>query len=227
MIMEAYILFGNRTTAEFAMLPPTERRDIFCQYLRQDDPVIVEESEVFGCMNRRMPAGAILRQEFFVGQDTIGKQLVKEATETYYGENDFYVRLHWLCEFKTDDLADGFTPVTIPPLVHKTITVEAELHDESHLATEDIEYDGGTLAQWTEKRFQDLFLFSNAERIVLVLRGDGAVDGSDPATQRTIQDITPVVKELIRTFGGRFSIEKRLYADQYASQSLGRYWQTE
>lgn len=52
-----------------------------------------------------------------MGSDATGKQLVKEARELFYGENDFFVRLHWLCEFLVDRLGDYTTGIAIAPLV--------------------------------------------------------------------------------------------------------------
>ncbi|KAH7154766.1 hypothetical protein DER46DRAFT_688861 [Fusarium sp. MPI-SDFR-AT-0072] len=47
-------------------------------------------------LNPDIADGVLLRQQHFMGKDEVGKQLVKEAYDVYYGENHFNMRLHWL-----------------------------------------------------------------------------------------------------------------------------------
>jgi hypothetical protein len=48
-------------------------------------------------------AGAfMLRQEYFTGDDDVGRQLVDEARDIYYGQNWFKVDSNLLCEFMSD-----------------------------------------------------------------------------------------------------------------------------
>jgi hypothetical protein len=65
-----------------------------------------------------------------MGEDEIGKQLVKEAREFYYAANTSTVRSHWLCELVRDTLADG-EPLAIEPLVRRImVRVDVEhIHD--------------------------------------------------------------------------------------------------
>ncbi|KAJ9419385.1 hypothetical protein QL093DRAFT_2362343 [Fusarium oxysporum] len=112
-------MLGGRTVPQFASLSPLKRRDLFRQYLADDD----------GSLNAKIADGVLLRQQHFMGKDETGKQLVKEASDVYYGENHFNVRLHWLCEFMTDTFGDYKIKVPIVPLIKDSITVIIDLYD--------------------------------------------------------------------------------------------------
>ena len=174
-------------------------------------------------MNPKIAEGVRLRQEYFMGDDDVGKQLVKEATETYYGENSFVVRCHWLGEFMTDTLADSVTPIRIAPLVRGTITVHADV--KSHVVSSNIDQNMLGLCVWKRGRLEALSQFVNASYVTLVLLGEGPWNGSDPATQQVLQDIAPVVKRLLRTFGHRFGIIKKSLTQPDRFESFSSYWQ--
>ncbi|KAF4469666.1 hypothetical protein FALBO_3435 [Fusarium albosuccineum] len=176
----------------------------------------------------------------------MGKQVVEEAREVYYGENEFVVRLYWLCEFRCDHYDLDTPPVPIAPLVRRVI-VETGLHDGSDWEDDEednplyphdgigegddgigdpnrIRPSGNIVARRTRKRLEDLFLFINADKITLVLRGDGPLEGSDPATRQTIADISVTVQHLIDFFGNRFDIEKCPPQKPRPTRSLLSYW---
>ncbi|KAG6989586.1 hypothetical protein FOFC_16024 [Fusarium oxysporum] len=181
-----------------------------------------------------------------MGEDETGKQLMKEASDVYYGENHFNVRLHWLREFMTDTLGDYKTKVPVAPLIKDSITVLVDSYDaldDFYLHEEGCDSDSGIddpksvhyrhgtgeAARWTQKRLQDIFLFTNAQHITLVLYGRGVLDGSDLATHQIIKDISYVVKLLIEKFGDRFTIKKMIsrgddYEGNYPSRSIRSYW---
>ncbi|KAG5767477.1 hypothetical protein H9Q73_014206 [Fusarium xylarioides] len=147
--------------------------------------------------------GVLLLQQLFMGKDEKGKQMMKEAREVHYGENEFWVRLHWLCEFRCDQYDFG-TVQPIAPLVRRLV-VETDLHDgydsendnddspfyphdgigegEDNIDPSHVRPSGGIVARRTRKRLEELFLFTNAEEITLVLRGGGLPDGSDVETR--------------------------------------------
>ncbi|RTE68558.1 hypothetical protein BHE90_017066 [Fusarium euwallaceae] len=238
-------MLHGQTVAQFLQLPLTERKSILCQHLVQPEPVIIEEGDDDNELNPKIPDGVLLLQPLFVGKGAMGKQVVKEAREVHYGENKFYVKLHWLCEFQCDQYDLDTPAVPIAPLV-RYIVVETGLHDGSDWENDEednpfyphdgigeeeksnspdrIQPSGDIVARRTRKRLEDLFLFTNAEKITLVLRGDGPLDGSDPATRQTIADISVTVKRLIDSFGNRFSIEKRPLGKSRPTRSLLSYW---
>lgn len=88
----------------------------------------------------------MLRQEYIVGSDEAGKQIVQEARRFYYTQNTFTVQSYWLCEFVTNTLADR-KPMQIEPLVRKIMVVVNLKHidgddpitdiDESELEAQD------------------------------------------------------------------------------------------
>lgn len=140
-------MLGSRSPAQFAGLPPYERKAIFRRCLTQDRPVIIVEGDDDDEMNPDIAESVILRQQYFMGSDGIGKQLVKEAREMYYGENHFIVPLYWLGEFVIDSLEDFSTQLNIASLVG-TITVEANVRDiyDNELYTFDTEGDPKNVA---------------------------------------------------------------------------------
>ncbi|OAQ57502.1 hypothetical protein VFPFJ_11747 [Purpureocillium lilacinum] len=215
-------LLGGRTIAAFARLPDDKRKATFRRRLVQPTPVIIEEGDDDDFMNPKIADGVRLRQEYFMGDDDVGRQLVKEATETYYGENSFVVRCHWLGEFMADSLADSITPVRIAPLVRGTITIHADVR--SHVGSANA--DGGILemCQWRRDRLEKLYDFVNASHIHFVLFGEGPLDGSDPRTQRLLKDIAPVIKRLLAKFGERFDIIRKSSTTSPRFQSLRPYW---
>jgi hypothetical protein len=239
-------MLHDRTVAQFSELALVERKSIFRQHLVQHDRVIIEEGDDTNEMNPDIADGILLLQQFYMGEDEIGKQMVKEAREVYYGENEFLVRLHWLCEFRWDGLGDFNAPkLSIAPLV-RSIIVEAALHDgydseddaddDSTYSDDDVDDEEGSedpsrirasrgnVARRTRRRLEDLFLFTNAEKITLVLRGDGPLNGSDPTTRQAIADISVTVKRLIDFFGNRFTIEKWPTGKPRPTCSLLSYW---
>ncbi|KAL9563868.1 hypothetical protein ACKAV7_011903 [Fusarium commune] len=142
-------------------------------------PVLIDEADDDNSLNPDIADGVLLRQQHFMGKDEVGKQLVKEAYDVYYGENHFNMRLHWLCEFIIDTLSDYETKVHVAPLIKDSITVIVDSYDalddvylhedgcDSDSGIDDpgsVHYRHGTAkaARWTQKRLQDIFLFMNA-----------------------------------------------------------------
>ncbi|KAF9771587.1 hypothetical protein IL306_010767 [Fusarium sp. DS 682] len=240
-------MLHGRTVEEFSRLPLKERKSVFHEHLVQHQRVIIEEGDDDNMMNPRIADGVLLLQQTFMGKDEKGKQMVKEAREVHYGENEFLVRLHWLCEFRCDQYDFDTAPLPIAPLVRRLI-VETDLHDgcdwendtednpfyphdgigdgEENIDPNHIRPSGDIVARRTRKRLEDFFLFTNAEKITLVLSGDGPLDGSDVATRQTIADISVTVKRLIEFFGNRFAIEKWSLNKSRSTRSLLSYWNT-
>ncbi|KAJ3455209.1 hypothetical protein MRS44_013809 [Fusarium solani] len=121
-------MLHDQTVAQFLQLPLTERKSILRQHLVQPEPVIIEEGDDDNALNPNISDGVLLLQPLFVGKGAMGKQVVKEAREVHYGENKFWVRLHWLCEFQCDQYDLDAPPAPIAPLV-RHIIVETGLHD--------------------------------------------------------------------------------------------------
>ncbi|KAG7402838.1 hypothetical protein Forpe1208_v016712 [Fusarium oxysporum f. sp. rapae] len=238
-------MLQGRTVEEFSQLPLVRRKSIFGQYLVQPQRVIIEEGDDGHEMNPAIANGVLLLQQLFMGEDGKGKQMVKEAREVYYGENEFLVRLHWLCEFQCDQYDIDTGPVPIAPLVRRLVVV-TNLHDkydweddtednpcypcdgigdgEGNMDPNHIRPSGDIVARRTRKRLEELFLFINAEEITLVLRGGGPPDGSDAATRQTIADISVTVKRLIEFFGNRFAIQKWPDSRSRPTRNLVSYW---
>ena len=106
---EVRALLGGWTVAQFGRLPADKRKAIYRRHLVQDELVMIDDCEDEDFANPQISEEVRLRQQYFMGDDDIGKKLVKEATETYYGENEFYVRLYWLREFLVNT-----SPISIP-----------------------------------------------------------------------------------------------------------------
>lgn len=62
--------------------------------MKEDDYVQIEEGDDDDFFNEEIAQGALLQQEYVIGEDETRKQLVKEAREIYYRENTFTVRSH-------------------------------------------------------------------------------------------------------------------------------------
>lgn len=241
-------MLDGRTVEKFSQLPLIERKSIFNEHLVQPQRVIIEEGDDGHEMNPAIADGVLLLQQLFMGKDETGRQMTKEAREVHYGENEFLVRLHWLCEFQYDQYDLDTEPLPIAPLVRRLI-VEMNLHDaydweddtednphypgdgigddngeEGSQDSDGIRPSGNIVARRSRKRLEDLFLFTNADKITLVLRGDGPLDGSDIATRQTIADISTTVKRLINSFGNRFAIEKWSPNKSRSTRSLLSYW---
>jgi hypothetical protein len=82
--------------------------------IRKDDPRIAD--------------GVMLWQEYFMGDDDVGRQLVDEASDIYYGQNWLKVDSHLLCEFMSDYFRDGI-PIPIESQV-RIITMGVNIHDQ-------------------------------------------------------------------------------------------------
>lgn len=199
-------MLGGKTPAQFMKLPKESRNEVFRRHLVQEDYVQIEEGDEEDFFNPKLADGVLLRQEYFMGNDEVGKQLVEEAREIYYAENTFTVRSHWLCEFVRDTLADG-KPIAIEPLVRRImVQVDTEhIHDK-----DDFTYmpKGETEKSWVVRDLRQLLNFTNAEWIGIEVRGGGALDGSDLRTQQKIEEMSGIVKKLIDQFGEAFTIGK-------------------
>lgn len=223
-------MLGAKLPSEFIKLPIGKRQEIFRRYLvKEDDYVHIEEGDDDDFFNEEIAEGALLRQEYFMGDDEAGKQLVKEARQIYYGENTFTVRSHWLCEFICDTLADG-KPMAIEPLVRRIIVrVDVEhIHDMDDFTSmsEDEAEGGETEKSWVVRDLRRLLKFTNAELICIEVRGGGALDGSDLRTQQKIEEMSGIVKKLIMQFGESFTIRKMMRRNdgQWTSHDMRSYW---
>ncbi|KAH7231092.1 hypothetical protein BKA59DRAFT_550010 [Fusarium tricinctum] len=84
-------MLQGRTVEEFSRLPLVQRKSIFGQHLVQPQRVVIEEGDDgHDIMNPAIANGVLLLQQLFMGKDEKGKQMVKEAREVYYGENEFW-----------------------------------------------------------------------------------------------------------------------------------------
>lgn len=201
-------MLGGKTPSEFMKLPIEERENILRGYLVTDDDVQIEEGDDFGLFNKEIATGSLLRQEYFMGEDEAGKQLVKEARQIYYRENTFSVRSHWLCEFICDTLADG-KPIAIESLVQRII-VRVDVEDIYDMDDDMVDFmpEGEKEKSWVVRDLRQLLEFTNAEFIRIEVFGRGALDGSDPQTQEKIKEMSGIVKTLIEQFGEKLTIRK-------------------
>ena len=152
-------MLGTRTPAQFSKLPAERRKAVFRSHLVQGGYVQIEEGDDDDFFNEDIADGALLRQEYVMGSDDTGKQLVKEAREIYYAENTFTVRSHWLCEFVRDTLVDG-KPMAIEPLVRRImVRVDVEhIHDMDNF---DYMPEGETEKGWVVRDLRQLLAFTN------------------------------------------------------------------
>jgi hypothetical protein len=101
--------------------------------------VQIEEDNSDDFYNPELARGVLFRQEYAVSEDEVEKQIAKEARATYYGQNTFTVRSHWLAEFIWDTLANG-KPVRIEGLIWKIMVkvdvVNAWAEDDEDLVTD-------------------------------------------------------------------------------------------
>src|SRR6266480_7151586 len=89
-------MLGGLTPAEFVELPLEERNEVYKRYLvKEDGYVQIEEGDDSDFFNPTIAKGVILRQEYFMGSDAAGRQIVQEARQVYYTHNIFTVRSHW------------------------------------------------------------------------------------------------------------------------------------
>ncbi|KAI5455810.1 hypothetical protein BGZ63DRAFT_429669 [Mariannaea sp. PMI_226] len=116
-------------------------------------------------------------------------------------------------------LHDGYCSVYDDDGYDDDVSEDEESQDPDRITTS-----RGRIAKRTRTRLEDLFLFTNAEKVTLVLRGNGPLDGSDMATRQTIADISVTVKRLIDFFGNRFAIEKWPQRNSHPTRSLRPYW---
>ncbi|KAL5346551.1 hypothetical protein ACLOAV_008822 [Pseudogymnoascus australis] len=181
--------------------------------VKEDDYVHIEEGDDDDFFNEEIAEGALLRQEYFMGDDEAGKQLVKEARQIYYGENTFTVRSHWLCEFICDTLANG-KPMAIEPLVRRIIVrVDVEhIYDmDNFTSMSEDEAEGGEAEKsWVVRDLRRLLKFTNAEMICI----------------EKIEEMLGIVKKLIMQFGESFTIRKMMWRSdgQWTSHDMRSYW---
>jgi hypothetical protein len=220
--------------ADFVNLPDEDRNTVYRRYLTQEQNVMIEEGDEEDFFNPKIADGVLLRQQYRVGNDEAGKQIVQEARKTYYQENTFTIRSHWLGEFMIDTLADG-TRFHVAPLIRSilvTVDLENIWGDELVDDDDDIGVSGESQQEYmrrvmekrnkkpaprrraapkvmrTIQQLRQLLSFKNAEWIGIEIRGRGALDGSDLKTQIKIKEISGIVKQLVQTFGTRFTISK-------------------
>lgn len=184
---QLYALLGNRTVTEFAQLEPAQQREVYRAHLLQRDAIL--NMQDVGPGFSEMPDGTMLLQEYYMGYDDNGKQLVTASRKFFYRENIFTVPAHRLCDFVRDPLTNG-NPVDVAQLVRK-ITVR--VYDiDNPTAPKDEVVDGRGLHY--------LSRFINATQINIELRIGGAINGLDLTAQQMIKEVSGVVKMLIEKF---------------------------
>jgi hypothetical protein len=188
-----HALLGGRTPVEFAQLLLAERQELYRVHLLQDAILNMLDT---GPDFTDMPDGTMLLEEYYMGRDHHGMQLVREAREFFYRENTFAVPSHRLGDFVRDPLPDG-KPVDVTQLV-QSITVR--VYDMDNPAGQKDEEDGRGL--------HHLSKFTNTTVIKVELQVRGAANGMDLTTQQMIRDISGVVKGLIDQFGDKVWISK-------------------
>lgn len=187
-------MLGDLTPADFIRLPRDARDKVYQFHLvKTTGHVIIDEADDDDSLNPTIAKGVILRQEYFVGSDAAGCQIAEEARETYYTQNSFEVRSHWLCEFVSDSLANG-EPVPIEGLIRK-ITVTVNLQHLWEALEPKNRKDKGKAEAVGD--LEHLLKLEKAEWIGIKIEGGGAIDGSDLKTQQKIKEICNIVKKLI------------------------------
>ena len=90
-----FAMLGNRSPAEFIQLPVNRRQEILVRsQVRQTKPVEIDESGEDDILNRDIAGSFILRQQDLVGDNEVGQQICREASEIYFQRNTFAVDLH-------------------------------------------------------------------------------------------------------------------------------------
>lgn len=224
--LEVQRMLKGLTPAQFVDMPWDEREAVYMKYLVSPKTLDLEEEdipyhEMFGS---QLSPGVWLRQEEFVGSDSDGKQIAREARQVYYMHNTFAVASHELSDFFVDRLESG-PPVSVEGLVRK-ILVKVDLQ---HM------YDTGKFAApspksldeedepWAALDLKRLLACKKAEWIKVQIQGGGPLDGSDLRSQIKIKEIAKVAQKLIAQFPGeRFSIVKA-WKDE-SSYDLKPYW---
>jgi hypothetical protein len=190
-------------------LPREGREKILRRYLVRD------RTRNCDYLDLEIEDGVMLRQQYFMGDDVVGRQLVEEAREIYYAENQFTVDSDILYDFIRDPFADGEL-MAIESLV-RNITVRVNIHD--HRGPYDP--DSG-LESWVARELRLLLKFTGAEKITIWLWGPGAEFGGDPVTLLKIREIAGIVKELINQF--TFGVVRVLRAAGTGSMVFNPFW---
>ena len=173
------------------------------------------------------PYSGWLRDERYVGTSDEAQQVIEEARQIFYGSNYFVVPLHELESFAEDDS---------PSLVKHTIVFRIGVHDR--LAKHRKGYNSGSsqgsvsaekLSSARQRLLGQLFKFTEAATVSVVLRGGRELNGSDAATQKTIRDIALVVQELLeqRSRAGKTTKIINIHegrGGRVRSFCLRRYW---
>jgi hypothetical protein len=214
-------MLEGKTPAQFSKLPKERREAVFRRHLVQEEYVQIEEGDDEDFFNEKIANGVLLRQEDVMGNDEVGRQLVKEARELYYSENTFTVRSHWLCEFIRDTLANG-KPLSIEPLVRR-IMVRVDIRHIHDMDGFDYMAEGETQKSWVVQDLRQLLEFTNAKWVGIEIWGGGALDGSDLGTQQKIQEMSGIVQQLIDRFGDTFTILK-VARKKSLAHNLRPYW---
>lgn len=202
-------MLGDLTPADFICLPRDARDKVYQRHLvKTTGHVIIDEADDDDSLNPTIAKGVILRQEYFVGSDVAGCQIAEEARETYYTQNSFQVRSHWLCEFLSDSLANGES-VPVEGLIRKiTVMVDLQHPWEAGAFTSKLKNKKDKGKPEAVCDLEHLLKLKKAEWIGIKIEGGGAIDGSDLKTQQKIKEICNIIKKLINQFGGRFTIAK-------------------
>lgn len=138
------------------------------------------------------------------------QELLKEAAEIYYRENKFIVPPHLLDDLLNNSIPNSRLDMCVAPMI-KNIAVTIDLRRQEAK-------DGGTqMAQ----QLRALMKCVGVEVMVIRLDGDGALNLSDFATQKTIQLIARVVRELHTHYSHRLTVVKTCKED---SMDIISYW---
>lgn len=184
--------------------PPShsiERKAKLLCCLQKSTPIAVDEADDDGWLSPR----DILRQ---VQAHCPGRQqhkLLQEVWRIYYAENEFFVQCSCLPCFTRPS---GFTGYATTYVKKITVTIDLFREDEKAAA---------------QQNLQSLKALSDPDKVLILLRGGGAIDGSDLETELVIKNIAQVIKDLICKFECRFDIQK-VQGRAGPARSLLSYW---
>lgn len=155
-------------------------------------PVILHPSHKPSDLNVHIAPGIALLKRL-AAYDGKGKfDVISQAREKFYGDNEFLVWLYGLEHFFSGATTGG---AEVSDIV-RNVTVRLNISDyEEHGKNLVIE-------------LENLFRFKKVDRLTLEIFGEGTLEGSDSKTQRLIQDICSVVQRLIILFGNKFNVQK-------------------
>ncbi|KAJ9640278.1 hypothetical protein H2199_005817 [Coniosporium tulheliwenetii] len=204
-------ILNGLSPAEFASLPLEARHEVYTRHLvKENGRVLIDEADDEDFLNPEIAQGVILRQEYFMGADAVGRRIVEEAREVYYTQNTFAVQSHWLYEFMVDT----------PPAASQ-IVVRVDLRHVEDTGQFASKAKKGKEKSAVVRDLEGLMKVENAEWIGI------EIEGSDLRTQQKIKEMSKIVKRLIERFGERLTIGKvqRKPGDRHGTYGdLKPYW---